>query len=217
MPFAALLPLVVGGLGAAASVKTLVGGKKSSSSNTQTDALNQSQLDLVNLQKEFAQYGFPASQENFGKASGSYDTALDFYKKILTGSDDEILKLINADEFTKSTDESQALAYNIGGRSGTRAASLANNSFDRSAILQKIISGIRAQAPGEISNLGQAFANMGAQQAGASTGTAQGASNIIFGIKQLQQQEADRRAALIGSLIGAAGSVAGGYFANRGN
>lgn len=186
------------------------GGDKKNKNDPLTSQLQ----PLIDLQKQFAQYGFPASESNFGKAGGAYNTALDFYKKILTGSDDEIMKLINANEFTKSTDESQALAYNLGGRSGTRTASLANSSFDRSAILQKILSQIRSGAPGEIANIGQGFANMAGAQAGAATGTSQGASNIIFGLKQIQQQEADRRAALISSLISAAGSAAGAFAAS---
>lgn len=135
---------------------------------------------------------------------------MDFYKKILTGSDDEIMNLLNASEYTKSADESNALAYNLSGRSGARAAVLGNTQFDRQGVLQGILEQIRLGAPDKIANIAQGFGNLGSQQAGLATGSAQGVSNIVFGSQDIAQREKDRRANLIASIIGAAGSIAGG-------
>lgn len=214
MPF--LIPIAAG-IGGSLVSKLIGGGGGGSKSKTPASPAIDPQLQqLIDLQKGFAQYGFPAAQSNFGKAGAAYDTSLDFYKKILTGSDEDIMSLFNAKEYTKSADESNDLAYNLQGRSGARAATLSQTSFDRQGFLQGILEQLRLGAPDHIANIGQAIANMGAAQAGASTGTAQGASNILFSQQQLQQQAADRRTNLISSIIGSAGSILGGYLGSKG-
>jgi hypothetical protein len=196
------------------AIKKLFGGGGDKKDSVQVQNLNNQLQPLVDLQKKFAEYGFPAAQESFGEAGEAYDTSLDFYKKILGGSSDEIMKLLNADELTKSADEAQATAYSLGGRSGARAATLAGVTESRAGALNRKITELRSEAPGQIANIGQAIANMGAQQASLATGTSIGASNILFGIQGIRSQEADRRAQLISSLIGAAGSAAGAFAAS---
>jgi hypothetical protein len=191
--------------------KLFGGGSKKPSSDIQ--GLNTQLQPLVDLQKKFAEYGFPAAQESFGQASNVYDTSLDFYKKILNGSNEDVLGLLNADEYTKSADESEANAYSLAGRSGSRAATLAGINESRVGNLNRIISELRANAPDKIANIGQAIANMGAQQASLATGTSINASNILFGIQNVKTQEADRRAQMIASIIGGASSIAGAAFA----
>src|ERR1044071_105351 len=111
MPFAAALPLIIGaGVGAAG----LIRGRGGSNSSTDPNNTAQQQA-LVDIQKQLADYGIPAGKESFAKATGAYDTSLDFYNKLLGGSNEDILKLINADEFTKSADEAQATAYGLAG------------------------------------------------------------------------------------------------------
>jgi len=184
-------------------------GKKHNDGLPSNQQLTDNQLQLSDTLKKLADYGIPAGKESFEKASGAYDTSLDFYKNVLNGSNEDLLKLINADEFTKSADESQATAYSLAGRSGNRAATLAGVEESRMGNLSKILTQLRSSAPSEISNIGQAIANMGAQQLGASTGSINSASSILFGLSNIKQQEADRRAQLIGSIIGTAGSIAG--------
>lgn len=181
------------------------GGGNSSSS----EQLNNQQLQLTETLKKLADYGIPAGKANFEKAGAAYDTSLDFYNKILTGDNDELLNLINADEYTKSADQAEAAAYNLAGRSGSRAAALAGVSETRAGNLNRMLTALRANAPAEIANIAQAVANMGAQQLTAGTGGLTSASNTLFGLSQLRQQEADRRTKLISSIIGTAGSIAG--------
>lgn len=196
---------------------TLFGLGRHGNSNdpTSNQQLSAQQLQLTDTLKKLADYGIPAGQESFAKAGAAYDTSLDFYKKILTGSNDDLLKLINADEYTKSADQSEAAAYSLAGRSGNRAATLAGVNETRIGDLNKILTNIRATAPTEISNIGQAIQNMGAQQLTAGTGGLNSASNIIFGLQQIKQQESDRRAQLISSIIGSAGSIAGAIAGGR--
>lgn len=186
-----------------------LGRHGNSNDPTSNQQLSAQQLQLTDTLKKLADYGIPAGKASFEKAGAAYDTSLDFYKKILTGSNDDLLKLINADEYTKAADQSEAAAYSLAGRSGNRAATLAGVNETRLGDLNKILTNIRATAPTEIANIGQAIQNMGAQQLTAGTGGISGASNIIFGLQQIKQQEADRRAQLISSIIGSAGSIAG--------
>lgn len=188
----------------------LFGGGGKGSKDVQ--GLNNQLQPLVDLQKKFAEYGFPAAQESFGKANSNYDTSLDFYKKLLNGSNEDVLGLINADEYTKSADESEATAYNLAGRSGSRAATLAGVNESRAGNLNRFISELRTSAPEKIANIGQAIANLGAQQASLATGTSINASNILFGIQGVKEHEADRRAQMISSIISGAASIAGAAF-----
>jgi hypothetical protein len=215
MPFVGALPLIAG-IGGGLLGGLFGGGKKKDQSPTSNAALEQGQLDIIEIQKKLAEYGIPAGKASFEKASGAYDTSLDFYKNILTGSNEDLLKLINADEYTKSADESEAAAYSLGGRSGSRAATLAGVNESRAGNLNRILTQLRSSAPAEIANIGQAIANMGAQQLTAGSGGLTSASNAIFGLSQLKQQESDRRAQLISSIIGTAGTVAGAIYGNRG-
>jgi len=189
-------------------------GKKNNSGLPSNQQLSSEQLQLSDTLKKIADYGIPAGKESFEKASSAYDTSLDFYKNILNGSNEDLLKLINADEFTKSADEAQATAFNLAGRSGSRAASLAGIEESRMGSLMKVLTSLRANAPTEIANIGQAFQNMGAQQLSAGVGGVNSASGILFGLSNIKQQEADRRAQLISSLIGAGGSAAGAFAAS---
>lgn len=191
------------------------GGNKTPKPGSAAYTANQVQ-PLIDLQKQIGQYGLDSGKASFEKAGASFDTSLDFYKKIMSGSDDEILKLLNASEYTKSADESQATAYNLGGRSGARAAIVGQTTEDRSATLQRILENIRMQAPNQITDIGSKIANMGAAQLSGGLSGISGASGNIFGVAEQYQKEADRRAALIASLIGAAGSIAGAFAGGSG-
>lgn len=168
---------------------------------------------LIDLQKKIGDYGLSSGKASFEKASGVYGDSLDFYKKILTGSDEDLLKLFNADEFTKSADESQATAFNLGGRSGARASVLGQTGADRSAMLEKIFTGLRAQAPDKMTAIGQLIANMGSQQLSGGFAGVGGATSGITDLASIYQHEEDRRTQLISSIVGAAAGAAGAAFA----
>lgn len=210
MPVVPFLPLIGGAIGGA-----ILGRGSRGSSQTPQNTIDPQQQAIIDIQRRLADYGIPAGQESFRRATSSYDTSLDFYKKLLTGSNEDLLSLINADEFTKSADESEAAAYSLGGRSGSRAATLAGVNESRAGDLNRMLTSLRASAPGEISTIGQAFANMGAQQLSAGAGGLSSASNALFGLSQLRQQDADRRSQLIASIIGTAGTVAGAVLGGR--
>lgn len=207
----AFIPAIIG---AVAGVGTFL-KKGKSSSTPASNALATQQQGLVDSQKQIADFGLSTGKPLIAKATGSYDDALSFYKKIMSGSDEDIMGLFNADEFTKAADESQATAYNLQGRSGARAAVLGQTTEDRSAQLQRILSQIKLNAPGQVANIGQAFANLGTGLVGAASGANTSASNILFGQQELKNQADDRRAQLISSIIGTAGSVAGVIAASK--
>src|SRR5690242_17570294 len=145
MPVVPFIPLIAGAVGLGGA---FLAGKKSSSSSTQP-TLDPQQQAIIDIQKKLADYGIPAGEANFAKASGAYDTSLDFYKNILNGSNEDLLKLINADEYTKSADEAQATAYSLAGRSGDRAAALSGVGESRAGDLNRILTQLRAGAQSE--------------------------------------------------------------------
>lgn len=210
MPF---IPLIIAGAG-------IIGGVASSKIMAKSDAKNQAALraqqqPFLDTQTKIAQEGLNKGMPFVDKAGAAYDTSLDFYKKILTGSDDDIMKLFNAGDYTKSADESQATSYNLMGRTGARAAVLGQTGEDRAAQIQKILEQIRLGAPAQIANIAQGVGNLGTNLIGASNSAATGASNIVFNEAKLAQEAADRRAQIVASIIGSAGTAAGTVYASQ--
>lgn len=168
---------------------------------------------LIQLQTNTATQ---ANKEGFaatGKAYNDLDYVSDFFKKTLTGSDDELLKMLDASGLTKNIDENQQQQADSGVRGGARAATIGNASFDRDAFLNKVLAQLRYAAPHEIASIAQQIGALGSSELGMIPPNASGASGDLFGIEQLKQADKARKAALIGnilsSLAGAAGTIAG--------
>jgi hypothetical protein len=154
------------------------------------------------------QYSDQANTD-YGVADKNLTGVLDYYHNILSGSRENLLKTVDASGLTAATDEQERQNYELAPRGGRRAATGANMEFDKLAILNKYLQSLRGEAPGQIANLAQVFANIAqGKLSAAMTGTA-GGTNIVFGKEQVAQQVADRQAALIGSIFSAIGSVAG--------
>lgn len=166
---------------------------------------------ILDLQKQVAQFGMTQAQPAIEKATGAYDTSLDFFKTMMSGSSEDIMKLFNAQDYTRSADVSEATAQELGGRTGARAAVVGQSTEDRAANLNKILEQIRVNAPGQIAQIGQSFSNLGTGMLSAAMGGGAQASNIIFGQQELASQALDRRNQLISSIIGTAGGVLGAY------
>ncbi len=207
MPFLAPLavPLILGGSAVGAAALSRGGNSSSSSSST-----TQQQLDpLIKLQTQIAEASGKSGQEDLASARGGINYVQDFYKKILTGSDDDLLKLLDVTGATKNIDENEQLSSELGVRGGRRASVLGNASFARDAALNNLLKQFRFSAPNQIAQLNQVLANIGLGELSTSVGAGAQASNTSLNIAQLGQQEADRRTSLISSIMGTAGSLAG--------
>lgn len=151
---------------------------------------------------------------NTAAARQDYDFVNKYLKDILTGSDDNILKLFDTATLTQNIDENVQQLSEQGVRGGRRAASLSQAGFDRDASINRVLQQLRFAAPMQIAQIGQAIGNLGLGELSASQGSAANASNVLFGIEGLKQADADRRAQLISSIFsaigGAAGAIAGG-------
>lgn len=214
MPFLAPLaiPLILGGsaVGAAALSR---GGSSSSSgpssaSNTQLDP-------LIAVQKQIAEQTSKSGQADLASARGGLDFVNNFYKKILEGGDDDLLKMLDVSGATKNIDENEQLLSELGVRGGRRAASLGQASFSRDAAINNLLKQLRFSAPDKIAQINQVLANMGLGQLSTSVGAGSAASNTAFNVQQLGQQESDRRTNLIGSIMGTIGTVAGAVLGRR--
>lgn len=167
----------------------------------------------LNQNKEIAQQAGTSGLANIDSAKNDYDYVSDYLKKLLNGSDDELLKMLDASGATKNIDENQQLQSELGVRGGTRASILGQAGFDRDAALSNILKQLRFSAPDKIANIAQAIGNLGLGELSASQGSSAQANNTIFGIEQIKQADKARKAALIQSIIssigGAAGTLAG--------
>lgn len=146
---------------------------------------------------------------NVGAARKDYDYVSSYLKKLLEGSDDELLKMLDASGATKNIDENQQQLSELGVRGGRRASILGQSGFDRDAALSNVLKQLRFSAPDKIANIAQAIGNLGLGELSASTGAGAQGSSLIFGVENLKQQDKARKSALIGSIFEAIGSVAG--------
>jgi len=164
--------------------------------------------------KKISEQTTAAGLASTGAAQSDYDFVNKYLKDILTGSDDNILKLFDSAGLTQNIDENEQQIAQQGVRGGRNAASLAMGYFNRDAAINKVLQQIRFAAPNQIANIAQAMGNLGLGEFSAAQGSGAQASNILFGIEGLKQQDADRRNQLIGSIFqaigGAAGLIAGG-------
>lgn len=152
---------------------------------------------------------------NTGTATKDYNYVSDYLKKLLEGSDDDLLKMLDASGATKNIDENQQQLGELGVRGGRRSSILGQAGFDRDAALSNILKQLRFSAPDKLANIAQGIGNLGLGELSASTGAGAQASNLIFGVENLKQQDKDRKAALIGSIFSAIGGVAGGIAGGR--
>lgn len=208
MPFLAplALPLIIGGTAVAGTALAGRGGGSSSSSSSST----QSQLDpLIRLQTEISRTAGEAGQRDLTTARTGISSLSDFYNKILSGSDDDLLSLLDVSGATKNIDENEQLMSEIGVRGGRRAATLGNASFARDAALNDLLKQLRFQAPNQLAQLNQMLANIGLGELSTAVGAGAQASNSLFNMENLNQQESDRRNNLITNIMSTAGSIAG--------
>jgi hypothetical protein len=154
------------------------------------------------------------ADQDYNKATVGYDNAMKYYQDILNGSRENLLKTVDASGATAALDEQERQNYELAPRGGRRAATASNLEFSKMGELNKLLQYLRGQAPGQIANIAQAFANMGQGKLAAAMGGTAGGTGIILNEEQIRQQEKDRKANLIGSILGAAGSVLGAFACN---
>lgn len=213
MPFLAPLavPLILGGSAVAGAAISSRGGGSSSSSSS-----SQAQLDpLIKIQTQIAEQAGKSGQQDIATARSGISFVDDFLKKILTGSDDDLLKMLDVTGATRNIDENEQLLSEIGVRGGRRAASLGQASFNRDAAIGNLLKQLRFNAPNQLAQLNQVLANVGLGELSASVGAGAQASNALFNQQNIGQQEADRRTALISNIMQTAGSLAGVIVASR--
>lgn len=164
---------------------------------------------LIQAQTKVTTQAGAAGLSDTGKSRSDLDYVSNWFKNILTGSDDSLLKMFDTSGLTKNIDENQQQLNESGVRGGARAATIGGASFNRDAAINKALQSLRFAAPDKIADIASRIGSLGLGELGAATGASAGASSNLFGIEQLKQADADRRTQLIGSIFEAIGAVTG--------
>lgn len=170
---------------------------------------------LIDSQKKVSEASSTAGLKDTDAATKNYNYVSDYLKKLLEGSDEELLKILDASGATKNIDENQQQLSELGVRGGRRSSILGQSGFSRDAALSNLLKQLRFSAPDKIAQIAQGIGNLGLGELSAATGAGAAASNNIFGVEGLKQQDAARRSALIGSIFEAVGGAAGAYFGSK--
>lgn len=182
----------------------LFGGSKAANKYAATVAPQQQ------IATDLSNYGITQGKFNIDKALGDVDYLTGYFKDILTGTPDHILKDIDASSITQGFDSTLQQVNNNSVRGGMRAGTLANEQFDKSAAINRIIQSVRQSAPAQLQSLAQIIAGIGSQQLGVGVQSNEDVISIKNQIESVRQAEAARKAAIFGSVVQAAGAVAGG-------
>lgn len=165
---------------------------------------------LIQAQTNATTQSTQAGLTNTNAAVGNLNYVSDYFKKIMgETSDDELLKLLDASGITKNIDENTQQVAEAGVRGGARSAVLGGASFSRDAFLNRALQELRNAAPDKIAQIAQSIGNIGLGQMGAGTSAGSLASQDLFGIEGLRQQDKARKTELLGSIFEAIGSAIG--------
>lgn len=143
------------------------------------------------------------------KASDNLSFVSDWFKNILTGSDDSLLKMFDVSGLNKNIDENQQQLAETGVRGGSRAAGLGQSSFDRDAAINKALQALRFAAPEHIAAIAGQIGSLGVAQESVSNQASDAAAKDVGIYADQAQHEKDRKDALIGSIFAAIGGIAG--------
>lgn len=183
----------------------LTGGSGNSKDLT---ALTNQLQPYLNQLNAISQYGFEQGKADYAKAGSTLDIPIQYYKDILGGDFDKILKSLNSDEVIRNYDDQSRLVNEFGLRGGNRAATASSNEFNKQGELNTTLQGIRAQAPEHLAQLGQILAGI-AQGKIALTDDLKTIIQSMFGLQNIRENNKDRQAKLITSYLQAAAGVAG--------
>jgi len=188
----------------------LIGGISGAKKKVDPYADLMNQLNpLIQAQTKIATNESNAGIANVDKATGDYDYVANYLKSLFSGSDDQLLSLLDASGATANLDENTQQLSELGVRGGQRAASLGQAGFSKDAMLNKLLAQLRFTAPDKLAGIAQGIGTLGLGELGSSTSANNAAISPIFGIEDLRQKDKDRHAAMISSIFSALGSAAG--------
>lgn len=164
---------------------------------------------LINTNTDIAKTAGTSGLANIDTATKDYDYVSKYLKSLFEGSDSQLLSLLDSSGATQGIDENAQQISELGVRGGNRSANLGQANFNRDAQLSNLLKQLRFAAPDKLAQIAQGIGNLGTGELSASTGASNIASNNLFGVEQLHQADADRKAALIGSIFQSIGATAG--------
>jgi hypothetical protein len=164
---------------------------------------------LIDIQSQISRESSTEGLGNVASARGDLEYVSDYFKKLFEGSDEDLLKILDADGATRNLDENEQMLSELGVRGGRRAADLGQSAFDKDATLDRLLKQLRSAAPTQIAQIAQTLGNLGLGELSASVGAGAQASNTIFGIEEAADRDSDRRTALLGGILETIGGFAG--------
>lgn len=154
------------------------------------------------------QYGF--GQETQKAAVGDINYLQDFFKNMLEGKDSgKLLDFVNPDEINANYNNAISTASELAPRGGLRASTIGNLDFQKMSDIQKLLQGVKAKSPDALMQLSAILANIGSGSINAGQNAFGQNLQAVLGQLGFNQQDKANKAALIGGLISAAGSVGG--------
>jgi hypothetical protein len=172
-------------------------------------ALNAQLNPLIKAETDVTTKTTQAGLDNIGTARNDLDYVSNWLKKIVGGSDDEILKMLDASGITANMNENAQQVAEQGIRGGARAAIIGSSSANKDAALQRALQQLRFAAPDKIAAIANSIGNLGAAELGTGTNASNAASGDIFGVQNFIQQDKARKTELLGSIFESIGTAAG--------
>lgn len=214
-----------GGLSLAASgLVNMIPDKKGGNSGSAPKDPNQALLDIINptltrfndTSVSLAAQG----KEDLGAARGEYSNLLKYFQRQMSGDREALLADVDASGITKSYDDAERMLAQFGTRGGRSAERLSNLGYERAGEINRFVQVLRKEAPEKRLQIAQAMAQMGLNEYNLSSEAGRNFINTYLKLKEMQDakemSEEDQKAEMIGSIIGAAGSVAGAVIARGG-
>lgn len=176
--------------------------------------------DLINAIKPILDQQMKTSSElsGFGKEDlaatrNQYNDLIGHFQKIMSGSRDEVLGNEDLSAITNDYDNAEKQLTDYGVRGGKRAETLASLPFEKAAEINRLVQALRKEAPDKLFQLAQAMGQLGTNEYSIALNNQGSILNSQFNLQGLKdtryENEQARKAAIISSILGTVGNVAG--------
>jgi hypothetical protein len=177
---------------------------------TNTSLANYFLNQLMNQQNYIGKEQYNFGRDTLAESKGDINYLQDFFKNILTGDDKgKLLDFINPDEINQGYDQAISTASELSPRGGLRTSTLGNLDFMKMGDIQKRLQEVRSKSPEALTQLAGLLANIGSGSINAGQNAFNTNLQTVLAQLGFYQQDKANKAALIGGIISAAGSVGG--------
>jgi hypothetical protein len=178
---------------------------------------NQQSLALANTESSIAQQYLNNSQTQLAAGNALEQPAVNYYKNLTSGNPQTVLQA-SAPAISNITQQSEAAKANIwntvpGG--AARDVALSQVQQGQSGQVASTLNNTVNNAYTSLAQIGAAQQGVGLGEAGVGTTGISGAQGAYGQVANNQAQQKSSTLGFLGSIFGAAGNAAGGYFSNH--